>query len=156
MKFIITLLLSSLVLCSADEKSKNSTETFKKKVEKVDKIIVRDGGNICCVTRESTLEQEIYITVTDKETIQKLIDSIEFVDGKEKNSCLCCGHPGIDFYVGDKRVLLSSWKHGYGLFSGNFVFNFTKESKKKVASWLIENKVPDKRKEFENTLNSKD
>lgn len=86
-----------------------------------DRIVVRDGGDVCCtVSPEKTLEQqEIYFEVTDPDEIALVHSNLEFkVSNYRGHVCECCGYPGIDWYKGGKRMLVTGVDHG-GSFSCN-------------------------------------
>jgi len=112
---------------------------FHKAIEKADLVVVRDGGFNCCKSADG---DKILFKTSDPKEIKDLYDHISF-SGKQ-NACLCCGHPGIDWYKGKKRLALTSMQHGRALrWSGfkNFGLNyadayFTEDSEKWLCAWF--------------------
>ena len=148
MKFINTLLLLSVfVVCYGGAKL-TTTQKFKSKIKGADKIVVRDGGDICCASAQKTLKQPVYFTITDPKEIKEVFDNLNFRGGIVENNCMCCGYPGIDWYKNGKRICLSASKHGDGLMIKGQIWRFSAKSKVWLAKWLLKHKFPDKYKEI--------
>ena len=151
MKKNLTLLISFFAfVCFAGSKRTTKltvNERVNKILKGVDQIVVRDGGDICCVSAKKTLKQPIFFTVNDSKEIKKVLDNLKFINKISDNSCFCCGYPGIDFYKGERRVFLTGYEHGFGLKTKGRILTFTKETKLMMARWLLKNKFPDKHKE---------
>ncbi len=138
-----TIAILSLFICSAwcsagQNDIVDPNPGFQKLIAGATKVVVRNGGDICCVSPKETLNQEVYFIIEDSDVLRELAKNIVFLPATEKNSCFCCGHPGIDWYVGDQRVALTGWKHGFGLMAGGVVAFFTPESKTWMRKWLLE------------------
>jgi hypothetical protein len=87
-------------------------EVFQTKLSQCDKIVIRDGGNTC---HDDIDTQKVLITITDPLEINKFIKSINFSIFQNKSSCECCGWPGIDFYSGSERIMITSVQHNEAL-----------------------------------------
>jgi hypothetical protein len=138
------LILASLLLpftsgFAGEKKDVDPNPSFQKLIAGATRIVVRDGGDICCETPAETLKQPVYFEIKDPEEIKKVAANIKFENGTHPNGCLCCGHPGIDWYVGDRRVAITAVKHGFGLMRGSVIANFTKESAEWMKKWLLAN-----------------
>ena len=48
--------------------------------------LVRNGGDICCVSAKETLKQPVYFTVKDPEEIKNLISNLTFLNQVSGNS----------------------------------------------------------------------
>jgi len=81
---------------------------FQSKLSLCDKIVVRDGGNTCHGNIDT---DEILLTITEPNEIKKFIKSIEFSVFQRREACACCGWPGIDFYCGTERIMVTSVQH---------------------------------------------
>ncbi len=149
--FNTLLLLSVSIICYGGSKLTTAQE-FKNKIKGADRIVVRDGGDICCVSAQETLKQPVYFTVIDPNEIQKVFDNLSFKEGTIGNNCMCCGYPGIDWYKKDKRICLTACKHGNGLMIKGKIWLLTAKSKVWLAKWLLSHKFPDKYKEMEKII----
>lgn len=107
-----------------------------RRIKGTNKIVVRYGGNVCCVSADETLRQKTLFEVTDSNEIAQVYQNLKFEPDLKSNDCLCCGHPGIDWYNGTNRVLLTAWKHGRGLMSCGTIAVFTAESQAWMNAWL--------------------
>lgn len=137
MKFILSLLLPFAGVLAGEMKEVDPNPSFQKLIEGATRIVVRDGGDICCVTPAETLKQPVYFEIKDPAEIKKVAAKLEFVNGTQSNGCFCCGYPGIDWYVGDRRVAITAVKHGFGLMRGGVIASFTNESKQWMKKWLL-------------------
>jgi hypothetical protein len=113
----------------------NDDGSFQRAIKGADRINIRDGGYNCChpVTR-----QKILVTITNIEEITSFGESFVFKSNQGQKVCLCCGYPGIDWYLGKKLLALTALQHGHGLrwkgFPGDI--SFTKESSERIVRWL--------------------
>jgi hypothetical protein len=137
--FIILLCGSSHHLFGAEKLGPNAS--FQKLIDGATRVVVRHGGDILKgskrFTPKGTLEELVYFEVKDQAEIKKLAKNIVFKKGVVENFCLCLGHPGIDWYVGDKRVAITAWKHGFGIMREGKIMYFTDDSKVWVRKWLL-------------------
>ncbi len=85
---------------------------FQAKLVNCDKIVIRDGGN---VSQEEIDKQKVFMTITEPSEIEEFIKSIEFSVFQEKGACSCLGWPGIDFYCGTERIMVTSVQHNKAL-----------------------------------------
>ncbi len=112
------------------------TGQLHRRIIDANKIVVRDGGDICCSSADDTLHQKALFEVTDSNEIAQVYQNLKFEPDLKGNECFCCGHPGIDWYNGTNRVLLTAWKHGRGLMSCGTIAVFTPESLAWMSAWL--------------------
>jgi len=127
--FLAALFLAPGILMADDAKRVDPNPSFQKLIAGATRVVVRNGGDICCATPAETLKQPVYFEIKDPDEIRKLAESIKFQPGSARNPCACCGHPGVDWYVGDQRVAITAVKHGAGIMRGGVVAMFTPESK---------------------------
>lgn len=107
-----------------------------------DRIVVREGGHTCCVTPEEMLLQTVYYSTTNALEISQVIEHTDFRPTLDYNPCMCCGQPGIDWFKGDERLAITTWKHGYGiLMEDGFVGMLTQDSKQWLNKWLLDHGV---------------
>ena len=115
---------------------------FFKTVAEADRIVVRDGGFDCCVSEEDIDRQRVIAVVTNTAEVAAFTAMIRFEDAAPAvgGQCMCCGHPGIDWWKGDERVALTSVQHGRALrwktFSADYPF--TAEAAEALARWFEE------------------
>ncbi len=140
LNIIIALVLAAPALNAEEKMPVDLNASFQKLVAGTTKIVVRDGGDTCCVTPQKTLKQRVYFVIDDPGEISDLIGHVVFTPGAKQNDCLCCGHPGIDWYVGDRRVAITAVKHGYGLMKNSLISTFTPESRAWFENWLLNHK----------------
>lgn len=134
---LASLLLPFTIGFAGEKKEVDPNPSFQKLIAGATRIVVRNGGDICCETPAETLKQPVYFEIKDPEEIKKVAANIKFENGTHPNGCLCCGHPGIDWYVGDRRVAITAVKHGMGLMRSSVIANFTPESKEWMKKWLL-------------------
>lgn len=124
---------------------------FQKLTALADKIVIRDGGYNCCGPVD---DQKVLVTITDPQEIKAFNDLFEFEPKQKWGKCMCCGHPGSDWYAGDYRLALTAMQHGQALrwrdFPGDAAL--TAESAKKLAAWMQESKLPDPQDERKKLL----
>ncbi|MHC4109939.1 MAG: hypothetical protein ACYSUY_02630 [Planctomycetota bacterium] len=87
-------------------------EIFQTKLSQCDKIVIRDGGYTCHGDIDT---HKILMTITDPKEIDEFIKSIEFSIFQREVACACCGWPGIDFYSGSERIMVTSVQHNKAL-----------------------------------------
>lgn len=87
-------------------------QAFHEVVAHCDRIVVRRGGFDCC---RGVDHDWVLMTITNKAEVLELAAHLHFAATTTTNSllesCLCCGFPGIDWYVGRKRVALTAVQH---------------------------------------------
>lgn len=81
---------------------------FQAKLAKCDKIVIRDGGDMYHGDIDT---HKILMTITEPNEVKEFINSIKFSIFQEQGSCGCHGWPGIDFYRGTERIMVTSVQH---------------------------------------------
>lgn len=77
-----------------------------------DRMVVRKGGFTCHgdVDRDPVL-----LELTNRVEVQAFARSVQFAPVLSTNTmletCLCCGYPGIDWYIGKRRVAVTAVQH---------------------------------------------
>jgi hypothetical protein len=114
--------------------------SFHKAISTADRIVVRDGGFNCCGPVD---DQKVLFEVTDAREIKEVYEHIQFKSPQVPNACMCCGYPGIDWYQGEKRLVLTSVQHGRALRWKGFGCDaqFTEESGLWVGKWFLSHGV---------------
>ena len=118
---------------------------FFKTVSEADRIVVRDGGFDCCVSEEEIDRQPVLAVVTNAADVAAFTAMIRFEDGPSTGACcMCCGHPGIDWWKGGERLALTSVQHGKGLRWRTFSddYPFTAESASALSRWFEARGIP--------------
>ena len=119
---------------------------FFKTIAEADRIVVRDGGFDCCVSEEDIDRQRVIAVVTNAAEVAAFTAMIRFEDAVPVvgGQCMCCGHPGIDWWKGGERVALTSVQHGRALRWKTFSddYPFTAESAGALARWFEERGIP--------------
>ena len=138
-KTALLIMASCLVGChTTKELSRSYQYELHKAIIGADRIVVRDGGQVCCTTREEMLKQPIYFVVTNATEILQVVEHTDLAPTLRCNPCFCCGHPGIDWFRGSNRLAITTWKHGYGiLMEDGFVGYLTPDSKAWLRNWLL-------------------
>ncbi len=118
---------------------------FFKTISEADRIVVRDGGFDCCVPEEEIDRQPVLAVVTNAADVAAFTAMIRFEDGPSTGAyCMCCGHPGIDWWKGGERLALTSVQHGKGLRWRTFSddYSFTAESASALSRWFEARGIP--------------
>lgn len=107
-----------------------------------DRIVVRDGGMDCCGPVD---DDPVLFELTDQKEINNFIENLKIVKEQVAGGCLCCGKPGIDFYKGEKRLALTSLKHGYAIWWKKLPSQatLTRPSREWIRAWLLKHGVPE-------------
>lgn len=115
-------------------------EVFQTKLAQCDKIIIRDGGNIY---QDGIDTQKVLMVITDPLEVNNFIKSIKFSIFQKKGVCACYGWPGIDFYCGSERIMVTSVKHNLALSTpiANYDLKLTKKSQKFVENLTRQFKI---------------
>ncbi|MBK1790056.1 hypothetical protein [Persicirhabdus sediminis] len=117
----------------------NPNPSFQKLISGATRVVIRDGD----ASRRASLEHKVYFEVNDAATIKTLMRNMVFVRGAFRNGCDCNGHPGMDWYVGDKLVAITAIKHGSGIIRNGTIAKFTPASKTWLIKWLKEHGMTD-------------
>ena len=86
----------------------SETERFQKAVAEADRVVIRDGGFGCCTEPE---RDPVLLVLTDPKEIAELRGIFRFKDLGSNSSCMCCGHPGIDWWKGDELLARTAVQH---------------------------------------------
>ena len=124
----------------------NPNPVFLRAVKNADRIVIRNGGFNCCDNDIDS--QEILYEITDPVEIAGFNANIVFeksFDSMSVASCEYCGYPGIDWYQGGNRTLLTSVQHGKALrwseFDGDE--NLTAESEAWLKQFFSQKGIPE-------------
>jgi tetratricopeptide (TPR) repeat protein len=111
---------------------------FRKSVATADRIVVRDGGFDCCGPVDDDV---ILFEVTEPSEIKAVLMNVKFTGCS--SPCNCCGFPGIDWYVGKKRLALTAVQHGNAIrWKGCPAdINLTEGSKQWLVEWMVRHGV---------------
>ena len=113
-----------------------SLGSFTNLIATADKIVIRDGGYSCCGAKID--EQPVLLVVTNASEIAEFNAQIKFAVDDDMSWCMCCGHPGIDWWKDGRRIALTSAHHGDSLRWRDFPCDmmFTPDSAKALAEWF--------------------
>lgn len=100
-----------------------------------DRIVVRSGGFDCCESVDGNL---VLFELTSSADLQEVREHLQFESTQGGSDCLCCGHPGIDWYRGEYRLALTAVQHGRALRWRGFPSDavLTDKSSKWLEDWL--------------------
>ena len=127
---------------------------FHKSISAADRIVIRDGG---FNYGEPFDGQRVLFEVSDPLEIKGVYGHIKFKSPQILGACLCCGHPGIDWYRGQKRVASTSVQHGLALRWDGFPgpvnkygdAQLTDDSAEWLVTWLAKHGVGGPKEEWE-------
>lgn len=108
---------------------------FRHAVKDADRVVVRDGGFNCC--QKNVDDQPILCEITNRAEVAAFGKQIRFSGIGFK--CCCCGHPGIDWWQGDRKIALTAMHHGRALRWSGFSMGdaqLTTASRQKLKEWL--------------------
>ena len=106
---------------------------FRAMVREADKIVIRDGGNLCHSNPDN--EETLY-EITNKTEIAEFVGMFRFKS--QSPGCMCCGYPGIDWWRGGERIVVSAIHHGYELRIDGKYFDwvFSRDSRQRILRWM--------------------
>ena len=118
------------------------TNRFARLAAQADRIVVRDGGYTC--HSKNVDEQPVLATITNAAEIAVFNESFRFKPQPPGlGNCACCGYPGIDWWTGDRKIILSNVQHCHALrwsgFGGDMPL--VDESAAKLKGWLTDHGV---------------
>ena len=118
----------------------SETERFQSAVAGADRVVIRDGGYGCCSKPE---DDPVLLVLTDTQEISDFRALFKFEDKGENGSCMCCGHPGIDWWKGDVLVARTAVQHLQGLRWKGFYGDaeLTSEARKTLDDWFSKHNV---------------
>ena len=113
----------------------SETERFQKAVAAADRVVIRDGGFGCCTKPE---RDPVLLVLTDPKEIAELRGIFRFKDRGSNSECMCCGHPGIDWWKGDELLARTAVQHLTALrwkrFNGDA--ELTPEASEALSAWF--------------------
>ena len=107
---------------------------FRAMVRDADRVVIRDGGNLCCNSNPDI--QPVLYEITNKTELAEFNRMFRF--SSQTMQCMCCGYPGIDWWRGGKRSTVAAIHHGTALrVEGEGVDRvLSQRSKLHIAEWL--------------------
>ena len=113
----------------------SETERFQEAIAAADRVVIRDGGFGCCTKPE---RDPVLLELKDPKEIAELRGIFRFKDLGSNSSCMCCGHPGIDWWKGDKLLARTAVQHLTALrwkrFNGDA--ELTPEASEALSAWF--------------------
>jgi len=113
----------------------SETDRFQEAVAEADRVVIRDGGFGCCTKPE---RDPVLLELKDPKEIAELRGIFKFKDLGSNSSCMCCGHPGIDWWKGDMLLARTAVQHLTALrwkrFNGDA--ELTSEASEALTAWF--------------------
>ena len=113
----------------------SETDRFQEAVAEADRVVIRDGGFGCCTKPE---RDPVLLVLTDTKEIAELRGIFKFKDRGCNSECMCCGHPGIDWWKGDELLARTAVQHLTALrwkrFHGDA--ELTSEASEALSAWF--------------------
>ena len=113
----------------------SETDRFQEAVAEADRVVIRDGGFGCCTKPE---RDPVLLELKDPKEIAELRGIFKFKDLGSNSSCMCCGHPGIDWWKGDMLLARTAVQHLTALrwkrFNGDA--ELTSEASEALSAWF--------------------
>ena len=113
----------------------SETDRFQEAVAEADRVVIRDGGFGCCTKPE---RDPVLLVLTDTKEIAELRGIFKFKDRGSNSECMCCGHPGIDWWKGDEILARTAVQHLTALrwkrFNGDA--ELTPEASEALSAWF--------------------
>ena len=113
----------------------SETDRFQEAVAEADRVVIRDGGFGCCTKPE---RDPVLLELKDPKEIAELRGIFKFKDLGSNSSCMCCGHPGIDWWKGDELLARTAVQHLTALrwkrFNGDA--ELTPEASEALSAWF--------------------
>ena len=113
----------------------SETERFQAAVAEADRVVIRDGGFGCCTKPE---RDPVLLELKEPKDIAELRGIFRFKDRGSNSECMCCGHPGIDWWKGDELLARTAVQHLTALrwkgFHGDA--ELTPEASEALTAWF--------------------
>ena len=113
----------------------SETELFQEAIAAADRVVIRDGGFGCCTKPE---RDPVLLELKDPKEIAEQRGIFRFKDLGSNSSCMCCGHPGIDWWKGDELLARTAVQHLTALrwkrFNGDA--ELTPEASEALSAWF--------------------
>ena len=118
----------------------SETDRFQEAVAEADRVVIRDGGFGCCTKPE---RDPVLLELKDPKEIAELRGIFRFKDLGSNSSCMCCGHPGIDWWKGDELLARTAVQHLAALrwkrFNGDA--ELTPEASEALSAWFASRSI---------------
>lgn len=118
-----------------DEDLFSETGRFQEAIAEADRVVIRDGGFGCCTKPE---RDPVLLELKDPKEIAELRGIFKFEDRGSNAECMCCGHPGIDWWKGDELLARTAVQHLKALrwkrFHGDA--ELTPEAAEALSAWF--------------------
>ena len=84
------------------------------------------------------------LELREPKEIAELRGIFKFKDLGSNGGCMCCGHPGIDWWKGGEKLAQTALHHGKTVWWDGFTWDFvlTEKSQKEIAAWLSSHSIP--------------
>ena len=129
------------------------TSAFQAKIADADRVVIRKGGGGCHGDPD---KDDVLYVITNKTEIAEFGKMFRFSGGGMM--CACCGYPGVDWWKGDKRLVLSAIHHGITLrvkgSSGDLRLSFF--SRLALSTWFKDHCGIDIKNDFDYTRHEED
>ena len=113
----------------------SETDRFQEAIAAADRVVIRDGGFGCCTKSE---RDPVLLELKDPKEIAELRGIFKFKDRGSNSECMCCGHPGIDWWKGDELLARTAVQHLTALrwkgFHGDA--ELTPEASEALSAWF--------------------
>lgn len=86
------------------------TLAFQPEIADADRVVIRKGGGGCHGDPD---RDDVLYVITNKTELAEFGKMFRF--SGSSMPCGCCGYPGVDWWKGDKRIVLSAIHHGITL-----------------------------------------
>ena len=121
---------------------------FKSKIARADRVVIRKGGGGCCSDPD---KDDVLYVITNKTELAEFGKMFHFSGAGLQ--CACCGYPGIDWWKGDERLVISAIHHGGALgVKGSAVnLGLSRFSRLALSKWFKEHCGIDIENDFDRT-----
>ena len=86
------------------------TLAFQAEIADADRVVIRKGGGGCHGDPD---KDDVLYVITNKTELAEFGKMFRF--SGSSMPCACCGYPGVDWWKGNKRLVLSAIHHGHAL-----------------------------------------
>ena len=129
------------------------TSAFQSEIADADRVVIRKGGGGCHGDPD---RDDVLYVITNKTELAEFGKMFRF--SGSSMPCACCGYPGVDWWKGDKRIVLSAIHHGITLrvkgSSGDLrLWHFSRLA---LSKWFEEHCGIDIKNDFDYTRHEED
>jgi hypothetical protein len=121
---------------------------FKSKIAGADRVVIRKGGGGCCSDQD---KDDVLYVITNKTELAEFGKMFRF--SGSSMPCGCCGYPGVDWWKGGERLVISAIHHGGALSVKGSADNLelSRFSRLALSKWFKEHCVIDIENDFDRT-----